>query len=391
LGLPARRAFAKFRKLRATGLSARHGRRDFTVNVTVRQLAEWVRGEVLGDPDLAITNARTLTEAGPGDITFVETDKNLSAWNTSKASAAVVGASVPVSERPVIRVADPLMAFADIVRQLRGHPAEPRGTIDPTSHVHPTVQLAPGVTVGPFVVIGEGTQLGENTTVHAGTVIGRFCKLGRDNVLHPRVVLYDDCVLGDRVHVHAGAVLGADGFGYRTQQGRHVKVPQLGWVEVGDDVEIGAGSTIDRGTFGPTRIGAGTKIGDLVQIGHNCQIGRDNLLGGQVGIAGSCVTGDHVAMAEQVGVADHLRVGGESAIAAGSGVTGDVAAGARVRGYPARPECDVEQMAADAAALPTVLEDLRRIREHLGLGERARRLPARPTRKLLPGLPTTVP
>ena len=237
--------------------------------------------------------------------------------------------------------------------------------VDPTAHIDPSAVIGPGVTVGPCVVIGQESVIGENTVIHAGVVIGRFCKLGRDNVLHPRVVLYDDCAFGDRVTVHAGAVIGADGFGYRTQQGRHVKVPQLGSVEVENDVEIGAGSAIDRGTFGPTRIGTGTKIDNLVQIGHNCQIGKHNLLGGQVGIAGSCVTGDHVTVAGRVGIADHLRIGTGAALASGSGVTGDVTEGTRVSGYPARPQEDVERANADAASLPALREEVRRISEHL--------------------------
>ena len=338
------------------------------MNVTVRQLAEWVRGEVLGDPDLAIANARTLTEAEPGDITFVETSKHLTAWHASKASAAVVGASVPLNGRPVIRVADPLMAFADIVRQLRGHPAEPSGLIDATAHVHPSARLAPGVTVGPFAVIGEGTQIGENTAVHAGTVIGRFCKLGRDSVLHPRVVLYDDCVLGDRVHVHSGVILGADGFGYRTQNGRHIKVPQLGWVEIEDDVEIGAGSAIDRGTFGPTRIGAGTKIDNLVQIGHNCKIGRFNLLCGQVGIAGSCTTGDYTVMAGQVGVADHITIGSKVVVGAKSGVLCDIPEGSTVFGLPAGPSNEQLRMLLTLKKVPELRNDVKQIKKHLGMG-----------------------
>ena len=206
--------------------------------------------------------------------------------------------------------------------------------IDPTAHVHATAILGPGTSVGAFAVIGAGATVGENTAVHAGAVVGRFCTLGRDCVLHPGVVLYDDCALGDRVRVHAGATLGADGFGYRTRHGRHVKVPQLGWVEVADDVEIGAGSTIDRGTFGPTRVGAGTKLGGLAQVGHNCQVGRHNLLAGQVGLAGSCATGDGVGLADRVGLADHVRVGAGAAVAAGSGVTGNVPAGTRVRQLP---------------------------------------------------------
>jgi UDP-3-O-[3-hydroxymyristoyl] glucosamine N-acyltransferase len=337
------------------------------VNVTVRQLAEWVRGEVLGDPDLAISNARTLGEAGPGDITFVETEKHLSAWHASKASAAVVPASVPVNGRPVIRVADPLMAFVDIVKHLRGRPDEPRGLVHPTAEVHPSVQLAPGVSIGPFAVIGAGTRLGENTAVLTGVVIGRSCTLGRDNVIHPRTVLYDDCVLGDRVVVHAGAVLGADGFGYRTQQGRHVKIPQLGWVEIENDVEIGACSTIDRGTFGPTRIGAGTKIDNLVMIGHNVKIGRHNILCGQVGVGGSSTTGDYTVLAGQVGIADHITVGTRVVAGAKSGIICDIPDGTSVFGYPAGPGGEQKRMAITLKKLPELRNDVKRIKKHLGL------------------------
>ena len=156
-------------------------------------------------------------------------------------------------------------------------------------------------------MVGEGAVLGARCQIHAGAFVGRDCRLGDDVVLHPHAVLYDDCTLGHRVIIHANAVIGADGFGYRTQNGRHVKVPQLGRVEIGDDVEIGACTTIDRGTFGPTRIGAGTKIDNLVMIAHNCQIGRHNLLVSQVGIAGSCTTGDYVVMAGQSGMADHFH------------------------------------------------------------------------------------
>ena len=151
-------------------------------------------------------------------------------------------------------------------------------------------------------MVGEGSVLGARCRLHSGVVVGRNCRLGDDVVLHPHVVLYDGTILGNRVIVHANAVLGADGFGYRFQGGRHVKMPQFGSVEIGDDVEIGAGTTIDRGTFQATRIGAGTKIDNLVQIGHNCQIGKHNLFVSQVGIAGSCSTGDYVVMAGQVGV-----------------------------------------------------------------------------------------
>jgi UDP-3-O-[3-hydroxymyristoyl] glucosamine N-acyltransferase len=339
------------------------------VTVTVRQLAEWVRGEVLGDPDQPITDARALTDARPGDITFVEDDKHLHAWHASRASAAVVPTSVPVNGRPIIRVADPLMAFVEIVQHLRGRRPAAAGVIDPAAHVHPTAKVAPGATVGPFAVVGEGAEVGPGTVIHAGVVVGRFCKIGAEVTLHPHVVLYDDCVLGDRVTIHAGAVLGADGFGYRTQNGRHVKVPQLGWVEVGADVEIGAATTVDRGTFGPTHIGAGTKIDNLVQIGHNCRIGRHNVIVSQVGIAGSVTTGDYVVMAGQAGVADHVTIGDRVTLGARSGVVSNIPSDARMFGMPATPDREQKRILVSLEKLPELRKEVKRIKQHLGLDD----------------------
>jgi UDP-3-O-[3-hydroxymyristoyl] glucosamine N-acyltransferase len=337
------------------------------VTVTVRQLAEWVRGEVLGDADLPISNARTLAEAEPGDITFVEDDKHLGAWQASRASAAIVPQSVPVNGRPIIRVPDPLMAFVSVVRNLRARPPLPAPAVSPAAHVHPTARLGPGVSVGPFAVVGEGSVVGVNGVLHAGAVVGRFCTLGDDVTLHPHAVLYDETVLGNRVVIHANAVVGADGFGYRVQNGRHVKVPQLGWVEIADDVEVGAGTTIDRGTFGPTRIGAGTKIDNLVMIGHNCRIGNHNILCSQVGIAGSCTTGDYVVMAGQVGVADHIAIGDRATIMAQSGVPWNIAPDAQVLGAPARPHKEQARILMSLEKLPEIRKDLGRIKKHLGL------------------------
>ena len=336
------------------------------MTVTVRQLAEWVRGEVLGDGELPISNARTLTEAQPGDITFVEHDRHLAAWHASRASAAIVPPNVPVNGRPLIRVADPLMAFARIVQQLRGHPPE-AAAISPAAHVHPTAKLGPGASVGPFAVVGEGCELGANCTLHPGAVVGRFCKLGHDVTLHPHAVIYDDSVIGNRVTIHANAVIGADGFGYRQQDGKHVKVPQLGWVELEDDVEIGACTTIDRGTFGPTRVGAGTKIDNLVMIGHNCNIGRHNVLCSQVGIAGSSTTGDYVVMAGQVGIADHVDIGNQVTIGAQSGVAADISSNSQVLGYPARPHKEQLRILLMMEKLPEIRKDVQRIKQHLGL------------------------
>ncbi|HEV3439652.1 MAG TPA: UDP-3-O-(3-hydroxymyristoyl)glucosamine N-acyltransferase [Gemmata sp.] len=337
------------------------------MTVTVRTLAEWVRGEVLGDADLPISNARTLTEAQPGDITFVEHEKHLHAWHTSRASAAIVPGNVPVNGRPIIRVGDPLMAFAQVVQQLRGRHPDTSPSINPASHIHPTARVAEGVSVGPFAVVGEGAEVGANSTIHSGAVVGRFCKLGNNVTLYPHAIVSDECVLGNRVVIHANAVIGADGFGYRTQQGQHVKVPQLGWVELEDDVEVGACSTIDRGTFGPTRIGMGTKIDNLVMIGHNCQIGKHNVLCSQVGIAGSCTTGDYVVMAGQVGIADHIHIGDRVTILAKSGVSGNVASDSQILGYPARPHKEFARMVWFIDKLPELRKEVSQIAKHLGL------------------------
>jgi UDP-3-O-[3-hydroxymyristoyl] glucosamine N-acyltransferase len=340
------------------------------VSVTVRQLADWVRGEVLGDADLPIENARALADAQPGDITFVDGNRHLNDWHNSKASAAVVPTNVPVNGRPIIRVPDPLMAFADIVRHLRGRPSTNTHEIHPTADVHPSVKLSEGVTIGPFAVVGEGSELGPNAQLHPGVVVGRGCRIGRDCILFPRVVLYDDCVLAERVIIHANSVIGADGFGYRFQGGQHVKVPQQGWVEIESDVEIGACSTIDRGTFGPTRIGAGTKIDNQVQVAHNCTIGRHNILAAQVGIAGSTVLGDYVIAAGQVGIGDHLHIGDRAVLAGQAGVTKHVPADSRMMGFPARPEGLFKRSHVIYEHLPELRADVKRIKKHLGLEDK---------------------
>ena len=338
------------------------------MTLTVRELADRVRGEVVGDGDQPIRNARPLSDAGPGDITFVDGDRYLAAWHACGASAAIVPPGTPANGRPLIQVPDPLAAFTSTVLEFRGvRPPARTGRIDPLASIHPSASVGPDCSIGPFVVVGEGSVVGARCHLHPGAVVGRFCTLGDDCVLHPHAVLYDDCVLGHRVTVHANAVLGADGFGYRTQDGRHVLAPQLGSVEVGDDVDIGAGTTIDRGTFGPTSIGHGTKIDNLVMIAHNCRIGPHNLLVSQVGIAGSTVTGEHVIMAGQVGIGDHIAVGDRAVIGAQSGVHKDIPADSRMLGTPATPIRDQMKIMMIWEKLPDIRRDVRKIKETLGL------------------------
>jgi UDP-3-O-[3-hydroxymyristoyl] glucosamine N-acyltransferase len=349
------------------------------LQATVQQLASLVQGRHHGDPQVIVHDARPLAECRPGDVTFLESERHLRALKDCKAAAVVVPSSL-VARLPayppaeghtfaVIEVSDPLLAFVAIVQHLRGKARPHPPGISQQASVHPSARLGADSSVLPLAVIGEGSVLGARCMVHPGVVIGRDCRIGDDVILYPNVVLYDGVVVGNRVIVHANAVLGADGFGYRLVQGRHVKVAQLGGVEIGDDVEIGAGSTVDRGTFQATRIGTGTKIDNLVMIAHNCQIGRHNLLCSQVGIAGSCTTGDYVVMAGQVGIADHAHIGDGAMIGARSGVPSDVAPGERMLGYPARPEREARRIIASMPGLPALCKDIRLIKQKLGLKE----------------------
>jgi len=339
------------------------------VTVTVRELAEWVSGEVIGDGHLGITSARPLRDAQNGDLSFLEDEKYLSLAESSHAAALVVGPKTTLPTKTLIRVADPLMAFVHVFAQLHGI-AEPEPTgIDSLARLHPSVEVGEAVFIDAHVSVGAGSTIGKGTRIHAGVVIGRNCHIAEDVILYPNVAIYDGTLIGNRVIIHANAVIGADGFGYRTQKGRHVKVPQLGHVEIADDVEIGACTTIDRGTFGATRIGEGTKIDNMVMIGHNCQIGKHNLLVSQVGIAGSCTTGDYVVMAGQVGIADHCTIGEFTQLGAKCGVHKNVPSHQRMLGAPATPDKEQMRIMMSLERLPDLRRDVKRIKDHLGLSE----------------------
>ena len=268
----------------------------------------------------------------------------------------------------MIHVADPLAAFGRVILRLRGsRPAIANGRIDPLASVHPTAQLGQNVTLEAFCSVGEGAVIGDGCHLYSGAVVGRFTTLGRDCVLHPHAVLYETVTLGDRVTIHANATIGADGYGYRFQQGVHVKVAQVGGVMIGDDVEIGANSTVDAGTFTPTTIGEGTKVDNLVHIAHNCKIGKHNLFAAQVGIAGSCTTGDYVVMAGQVGVGDHIKIGDRAILGAKCGVMKDVPAGASMLGSPANPVREQFKIFTALHRLPELRREVRALQKRLGL------------------------
>ena len=337
------------------------------MDVTLRELARLVQGELEGDGDYIISGAKPIAEAGPEDITFVEDEKHLALVENSNAAAVVTSPKLHIRRKPSIRVFDPLGAFIEIVRALQGRAEQTPCGIDSRACLHATAKIGKDPSFFPFASIGEGSTIGDRCRIYQGAVVGRFCRLGDDVTLYPNAVLYDRSIVGDRVTIHANAVIGADGFGYRLHNGRHIKVPQLGHVEIGDDVEIGACTTIDRGTFQATRIGAGTKIDNLVQVGHNCRIGCHNLFVSQVGIAGSSSTGDYVVIAGQVGVVDHVHIGERSQIGAKAGVTKDVPPGLRMLGAPATPEREQKRILMSLERLPEIRREMKKIRQHLGI------------------------
>lgn len=331
------------------------------------QVAEMVNGTVVGNAEAPITGARALLEAGEHDLSFVADDRQQRLLDKTRAAALLTKPGMRHGSTVIIEVDDPFTAFLKVYQHF--HPELPayESHIDPRAVIDPTASIGEGCYIGPNVVVGAGSIVGDNVVLHAGATIGRHCRVASHTTLYPQVVVYDGCTLGQRVIVHAHAVIGADGFGYKLVNGKHVKIPQMAGVDIGDDVEIGAGTMIDRGTFEPTMVGAGTKIDNMVQIGHNCRIGKHNLLVSQVGIGGSSTTGDYVVMAGQVGVADHVHIGDQAVLGAQAGVPSDIPAKTRVLGAPARPERDAKVILLTLDKLPEIRSDVKKIKQHLGM------------------------
>jgi UDP-3-O-[3-hydroxymyristoyl] glucosamine N-acyltransferase len=325
---------------------------------TLGELAILVGGELRGDPDLPLIGAAPLTTAVAGEITLVDSPERAKKLAGRPAAAVVVPAGVEV-DLPAIEVTDVHAAFTRIVGAFRPPRAVTRLGVSPRAVISLSAKIGPNVDVHPGAVVGDDVVVGAGSTIHSGVQLMAGCRLGENVVVFPNAVLYEDTVVGPRSIIHAGVVLGAYGFGYRTVEGRHELTAQLGNVEIGADVEIGAGTTIDRGTYGPTRIGEGTKIDDQVMIGHNCSIGRHNLICAQVGVAGSSSTGDYVVMAGQAGVRDHVHVGDRAVLMAKAGIMTDVPEGAVLFGSPATPVREQMQSVAGVARLPEMRKQLR--------------------------------
>lgn len=331
------------------------------MQATVAELAALVQGEVIGDGNMLISGASPLDQARPGEITMIDKAERAPLLVGSDASAVVVPKGVMVTHLPVIQVRDIHKAFSTIVSHFRPSRPQPRVGISPLAVISPKARLGTDVDVYPFCTIGDDVEIADGSTIHAGVHIMAGVKIGPQVTIYPNAVIYENSILGPRCVVHAGAVIGAYGFGYGFDEGRHRLSAQLGNVILGEDVEIGANSTIDRGTYGSTIIGEGTKIDNQVMVAHNCHIGKHNLLCAQVGIAGSTTTGDYVVMAGQVGVRDHVHIGAQAVLGAMAGVINDIPDGARVVGIPATPEREQMIKQAALAKLPEMRRQLKQL------------------------------
>lgn len=328
------------------------------MSTCLAELAELVGGEVRGDPTRTVSAVKTLDTAGPGDLSFLTSVKYRDAARSSAAGALLVGRDLGTDDLPagdLLICTDPYHALAQILGYLHPRPVRPAG-IHPTAVIEDGAEVSPTAHVGPLVVVGSGSRIEEGVVLHPHVVVGRRCRIGHESVLFSHVSIYDETEIGARVIIHSGTVIGADGFGFADHAGSRVKLPHVGRVVLEDDVEIGANSAVDRATLDETRIGAGSKLDNLVQVGHNVRIGRGAILCGQAGVSGSALLGDRVILAGQSGVAGHLELGDGASLAGKSAAFKSVPAGQMVAGVPAVPAARWRRQVAGLAHL----EELRR-------------------------------
>lgn len=341
-------------------------------STTVRQLASLCGGTISGDGERVITGANTLEEAGPADLSFAENEKALRTATASRAGCILVPRGTPqIASSALIAVSNPRLAFAKALGLL--YPARaPEPAIHPTAVIARTAVIGRSCSIGPNVVIGENAQIGESCTLMAGCVIGNGVQMGAGSTLHPNVTLYDGVRLGSRVMLHAGCVIGADGFGYTFVDGRFEKFPQVGTVEIGDDVELGANCCIDRAALGTTRIGQGSKLDNLIHVAHNCSIGANVVIAAQAGFSGSVTVGDYAMIGGQAGVGEKAAIDAQSVVGGKAGILTSqrVHAGEPVWGIPARPLKQHLRGLAHVSRLPKTEQEVKDLRKRLNELER---------------------
>lgn len=330
-------------------------------SATLSELAALVQGELRADAKTRITGVAPLRAAGPGDISWLSDPRHAQRLAETKAAAVLVPRTLADIQRPAVVCASVDHALAQVMNFFAPPvPAPPRG-IDPTARIADDAELGADVAIGPYAVVGAKARIGARTVLDAGVVIGAETTLGTDCRLWPYVVVRERCQLGDRVVIHPHAVIGADGFGYYLHEGRHRRVPHIGGVVIGSDVEIGAGSCVDRSKTGNTVVGDGVKIDNLVQVAHNVVIGAHSVLCAQVGVAGSARLGQYVVLGGHVGIRDNIALGDGVQVAACSCVPQDVDAGAKVAGLPAIEFRQYLRENASLRKLPDIVGQLREL------------------------------
>ncbi len=302
----------------------------------LNELAQWVDGTVVGDGETEISGVAAIEEARAGEITFVASPKYLPKLRETNASAIIVSKEVTQADKPLLCVTHPQLAFVKILTLFFQKPYQPAG-IDSNAWISPTAKLGKDLTLYPFVYIGDGCSIGDRVTLYPGVHVGEDAAIGDDSILYSNVSVYPGAVVGKRVILHSGVVIGSDGFGYVKEGKKNIKIPQVGRVEIEDDVELGANTTVDRATLGKTIIRRGTKIDNLVQVAHNVVIGEDSILCAQAGISGSTKIGSNVTLAGQVGVVDHVEIGDNVIVGAQAGVTHNLPGNQAYIGSPALP------------------------------------------------------
>jgi UDP-3-O-[3-hydroxymyristoyl] glucosamine N-acyltransferase len=334
--------------------------------MTLAEIANLVGGRLVGDGGASVTGVAALAEAGPDDLAFLANARYLPQLASTRAAGVLLREEHAASSpRPAIVVEDPDWAFAVAAERFAPPPTAPPPGVHPLACVAPGVRLGPGASIGPFAVVEAGAAIGDGVVLHAHAFVGAGAEIGAGSVLHPGARVCGRVRLGRRVILHPGAVAGADGFGYAVVKGEVRKIPQTGTVEIADDVELGAGTTVDRARFGATRIGAGTKIDNLVMIAHNVEIGAKCLFAAQSGISGSTRIGSGVMMGGQVGLVGHIEVGDAARIGAQSGVAKSVPPGTVVDGTPARPILPYHRAQAALQRLPELAKEVRELRREV--------------------------
>jgi UDP-3-O-[3-hydroxymyristoyl] glucosamine N-acyltransferase len=338
------------------------------MSYTVAEIAQLLAGEVIGDKSLIVKGFAPADRAQPADLTFAENESYFARAEQSAAAAIIVDGPYTSTRKVVIRVANSRIAFAKILPLFFPEPVFAPG-IHPTAIIPATAQVDSTVHIGPYCVLGENVRIGPRSVLQGSTHVGANCRLGEEVHLFPSVTLYPGTEVGNRVRLHSGTVVGSDGFGYVLDNGIHRKVPQIGNVIIRDDVEIGANVTIDRGALGPTVIGKGTKIDNLVQIAHNVTLGEHCLLVSQCGIAGSTKLGNYVILGGQVGLAGHLKIGNRVSIGAQSGVMNNIPDGEKWLWTPAQPERQAKRQMIASQQLPELIRRVHQLEKKLGLAE----------------------